>query len=704
MNIMIIASPQMVANSQSRSVQCNLLRRVTHLIDLHFLGHRMSAPASLPVKIVPSIIRPIAYRILSKKHGLNIQTDALSVLTDAIALKFGAEWKGPKCHQFLEEIAKLWKQQDRGIFIDGPGLTQVVKELSKDKEVPRAVESFIEPLKASKFDTVSDAIAPPATDGTDLNWRDFFKFVTPDVQPKFVFDRVRKQFVPQPVAKSKLSNTLRLSTEYYNQRYYVGMDRLSRDENFKRSTFSSIAGVGTSMHATSEITLIKNVLGRDGQKFTLFGLLSKNVNGNYILEDSSDYIELNIKQARKTPGSFYSTGMLLIIEGIYSASGGSMSNDANVISGCFHVSYLQHPQAERREASLDAYGHLDFLGVHSDPLTLARSSAMVKIDRPLRKRLTSLERSLVNHKLVMLGCNIYFDNFKVMAGLKKFFSVMEEMLEDQQDQGEEGHTTIILPGSFVSTPLTLTNASLSLILSSENYKSYFDSFAEMLSGFPLVVNKCKFVLIPGPNDPWQSTFSLGRSSLDALPQTSIPRVFTTRLERLLPKGSLIFGWNPMRINYISQELVLFRDDIMNKFKRNDIIFQSDLDLENQAVKLENVGKDTDVENIMSDEVHLPTKIKMARQLVKTLLDQGDLQPFLKDLRVINTNYQHLIRIEPLPTTLMLFDSGFKSFEVTYNGCKVANIGGLIDNQNSRKLNYVEYSPASKKYNFKELFF
>lgn len=666
----------------------------------------MSAPASLPVKIVPSIIRPIAYRILSKKHGLNIQTDALAVLTEAIALKFGAEWKGPKCQQFLEEIAKLWKQQDRGIFIDGQGLTQVVKELSKDKDVPRAVESFIEPMKASKFDTITDAVAPPATDITDLNWRDFFKFVTPDVQPKFVFDRVRKQFSPQPVAKSKLSNTLRLATEYYNQRYYLRMDRLSRDENFKKTTFSSIAGVSTSLHSgtASEITLIKNVLGRDGQKFTLFGLLSKNVNGNYILEDSSDYIELSIKQARKTPGSFYSTGMLLIAEGIYSASGGSMSNDANVISGCFHVSYLQHPQAERREASLDAYGHLDYLGVHSDPFTLARSSAMVKIDRPLRKRLTSLERSLVNHKLVILGCNIYFDDFKIMTGLKKFFAVMEEMLEDQQDQGEEGCTTIIMTGSFVSTPLTLTNSSLSLILSSENYKSYFDGFAEMLSAYPLVVNKCKFALIPGPNDPWQSTFSLGRSSLDALPQTSIPRVFTTRLERLLPRGNLIYGWNPMRINYISQELVLFRDDIMNKLKRNDIIFQSDLELEKQAVKLENSGKDTEVENIISDEVHLPTKIKMARQLVKTLLDQGDLQPFLKDLRVINTNYQHLIRIEPLPTTIMLFDSGFECFEVTYNGCKVANIGSLISNQNARKFNYAEYSPASKKYTFKELFF
>lgn len=665
----------------------------------------MSTPASLPVRIVPSNIRPIAYRILSKKHGLNIHTDALAVLTQEIGLKFGAEWKGAKSQQFIEEIAKLWKQQDRGIFIDGPALAQVIKELTKDKNVSRLVESFIEPAKATKTDTVTDAVPVSVPESEVLNWTDFFKFVTPDVQPKFEFDRTRKQFSPQPLTKSKLSSTLRLSLEYFNQRYYLSMDRLSRDENFKKSTFSSIAGVSNSFRSgtTAEITLIKNVLGRDGQKFTLFGLLSKNVNGNYILEDSSDHIELNINQARKTPGSFYSTGMLLIVEGIYSASGGSMSNDANVISGCFHVSYLQHSQAEKREASLDAYGHLDFLGVHSDPFALARSSAMVKIDRPLRKKLTALEKSLVNHKLVLLGCNIFLDDVKIMAGLKKLFARLEDQLEEQPEN-DQSHLAIIMTGSFVSTPLTLGSSNLSLILSSENYKSYFDNFAELLSGFPLVVNKCKFVLIPGVNDPWKSTYSLGIPSLTALPQFPIPKVFTSRLERLLPKGHLIYGWNPMRINYISQELVLFRDDLMNKLKRIDIVFESDLEFEKATLDKENTGKDTEVENIIGDGVHLSSKIKQARQLVKTILDQGNLQPFLKDLRVINTNFQHLMRIEPLPTTIMLFDSRFECFEVTYNGCKVANLGSLISNQNSRKINYAEYSPASKKYAFKELYF
>lgn len=661
----------------------------------------MSQPASLPVKLGPSNLRPIAYRILSKKHGLNIQTDALAVLTDAVALKFGAEWRSPKAQLFIEEIAKAWKQQDRGIFIDGPALSQVIKELTKDKKLFLLEDSHMEPAKAGRLDTLADL---PEREVEQLNWEDFLKFVTPEAQPKFVFDRVRKQFSPAPTTKAKLASTLRSSIEYFNQRYYLAMDRLSRDENFQKATFSSMV-MTDSPQVTSEISLIKNVLGRDGQKFTLFGLLSKNINGNYILEDSSDYIELNLKQAKKTTGSFYSTGMLLVVEGIYSASGGSMSNDANVISGCFHVSYLQHPQAERREVSLDAYGHLDFLGIHSNVFTTSRSNAMVKIDKPLKKKLTTLEKTLVNHKLILLGCNVFLDDTKIMAGLKKLFAKLEETIEDHQDQNiDDERFAMVMAGSFVSSPLTLTNGSISLILSSENYKSYFDGFAEMLAGFPLVVSKCKFVLIPGSNDPWQSTYSLGRLSLNALPQTLIPRVFTTRLERLLPKGNLIYGWNPMRINYISQDIVLFRDDLMSKLKRNDIVFQSDLDLENEQLELKNSGKNTDVENLIGEGVHLSSKVRQARQLVKTILDQGDLQPFLKDLRVINTNYQHLMRIEPLPTTIVLFDCRFESFEVTYNGCKVVNLGNLISNQNSKRINYAEYLPATKKYAFKEVYF
>lgn len=664
-------------------------------------------PASLPVRLLPSNIRPIAYRILSKKHGLNIQTDALAVLAETISTRYGAEWKGLNTQKFMEEIARLWKQQDRGVFIDGNGLTQVIKELTKEKKDSTPTSVYDGSIIATRLDTLVDDEGENIPERERLNWEDYFQFVTPDIQPNFVFDRTRKQFSLQKAAGVKLQSTLKSSIDYFGNRYSLVMDRLSRNDNFQKSSFSSIAALNTSLYKSSayEITLIKNVLGRDGHRFMLFGLLSKNINGNYILEDISDFIELNLTQAHKSEGSFYCTGMLVLVEGIYSASGGSMSNDASVISGCFHVSNIGHPPAERRDVGLDAYGHLDFMGIHSDSSTKAQSSALIKVDKAFRKKLSALEKLLVNHKLLILGCNIYLDDPKIMVGLRKFFERLELALEEQQENPHsDQHLALIMTGSFVSQPLTSESGSITLSSNSENYKNNFDILAELVSKFPLVVNKCKFVLVPGPNDPWQSAYSLGRLSMNTLPQKPIAGVFTIRLERLLPKGNLILGWNPMRINYISQEIVLFRDDIMDKLKRNDIVFKHDLELEKLQLEKEILGEDKSVENLISEEVHLAPKVKQARQLVKTILDQGTLQPFLKDLRAINTNYQHVMRIEPLPTTVILFDSRFEGFDVTYNGCKIINVGSTLGNQNARKMNFVEYMPSAKKFKFDSIYF
>ncbi|PVH17236.1 uncharacterized protein CXQ87_000120 [Candidozyma duobushaemuli] len=664
----------------------------------------MSGPASLPVKLVPSNIRPIAYRILSKKHGLNIQTDALSVLTDVIGLRFGAEWRGPKAQQFMEEIAKSWKHQDRGLFIDGPGLQQVVNELSKEKSVERD-----EPKLASRSDTLMDIDAPaPAKKEVVINWTDYFSFITPDEQPNFEFDRVRKQFTPKPPVGSKLQSSLKAATNYFNQRYHLLVDRLSRHENFQKQSFSSLAAINSTLNNSDvkyDITLIKNVLGRDGSKFILFGLLSKNMNDNYILEDSTDHIELDFTHTHATEGSFYTPGMFLIVEGIYSASGGSMSNDASVISGRFHVSNVSHPPAERRDTSLKSYGYLDFMGILGG---VSRSNGAIgKIDKPLRKKLSSLEKALGGHKLIFLGANCFLDDKKIMTGLKKYFTKLEALLIDQQGSDDsELPLAIVMTGSFCSQPLTAANGSSTLVSNSENYKSNFDDFAALLANFPVIIKTCKFVLVPGPNDPWQSSYSLGRGSLTSIPQKSIPKVFVTRLERLLPKGNLIFGGNPMRINYISQEIVLYRDDLMNKLKRNDIIFQDQLQqLEDEEAEKENLQEGLDVKKIVGDQgPYLSSKIKQARQLVKTILDQGNLQPFLKDLKIVDPNYSHALRIEPLPTSLVLFDTRFESFEVTYNGCKVVNIGSLISNKNSKRLNYAEYYPSHKSYSFREQYF
>ncbi|RLV91560.1 DNA polymerase epsilon subunit B [Spathaspora sp. JA1] len=660
----------------------------------------MEPSTSLPIKLQPSNLRPIAFRILSKKHGLNINTDALAVLTETISFKFGFDWKGPRAHQFLEEIAKVWKIEDRGLFIDGAGLKQVIKDMNQKSEA----SSFSD--KATRSDTIVDM------DEEVLNWEDYFKFISPQDQPRSVFDKNRKQFSISTKKKTSLFQSLpgnlSMSIDMFNNRYNLLQDRLSRNENFQKSSTVSISSISTSLkegNLTNEITLIKNVLGRDGQKFILFGLLSKNASEQYILEDATDNIELNFSQTHKTEGSFYCTGMFVIVEGIYSASGSSSNQAHDYIGGCFYVSTIGQPPAERRDRTLDAYGNVDFLGIHKQ--TAISGEKITKITKSLKRKLTTLEKSLVDHKFIFVGSDCFLDSFKVLDGLKKFFQRLENSIIESNESDEKSTPlALVLTGSFSSKPLHTTSFSTSAISESESYKSNFDSLTNLLSNYPNIIKTCKLVLIPGKNDPWQSGYALGASSMNYFPQRPIPSAFVNRLEKLLPRGNLILGWNPIRINYLSQEIVIIKDEYMNKCKRNDIVFANDLEVEREKARRDSTIYEERIESIVQQgnksEV-LSSKIKHARKLVKTLLDQGDLQPYTKNLKLINPQYAHALRIEPLPSVLILNDAGFDNFEVAYNGCKVVNISQAVSTHN-RKFNYAEYHPSSKKFEFKDLHF
>lgn len=624
---------------------------------------------SLPVELQPATLRPFAYRILSKKHGLNVQTEALRILTNTVSARFGSDWKNAQSQKLLEEIAKTWKSQDRGLFIDGPGLGQVLKDLSgKD-----------EPAVAERSDTVVDVAAETTSSGSEIDWRDFFRVVDPPRQPNYRFDRHKKQFVLEKPAT--MADVVSTNVGYFSSRYHLVADRLSRNENFQKLSVTSFSTAQTV--ALSEITLIKNVLGRDGAKFLLFGLLAKNANGDYILEDASDHIELDLSQAHKTEGLYYCCGMFVVVEGIYSASGGTVSA-ANLIGGCFHVSHIGQPPAERRDVSLDNFGNLDFLGINSDTST--------RLDKSFRRRLAGVEKTLGDHRVVFLGGNCFLDDPATLEGLRRLFAKLEREVND----AEMAPLAIVMSGSFVSGPMTATSTAVSGVSNSEAYKNHFDEFTAMVAQFPRIAQSTRFVLVPGPNDPWQATYSLGSSNLNALPQQPVPRVFTSRLERLLPKGNLVLAYNPLRLCYLSQEVAILRDDLSPKLKRNDIVFERDIELEN-----ERLAKDTEREQegltlgtIDVSGEHVSSKVKQARKLVKTLLDQGTLQPLLRDLRLVDTTMDNGLRIEPLPTAVVVNDSTFESFDVTYNGCRVVNVGPLMT---LRRVNYAEYWPSRRKF-------
>ena len=97
------------------------------------------------------------------------------------------------------------------------------------------------------------------------------------------------------------------------------------------------------------------------------------------------------------------------------------------------------------------------------------------------------------------------------------------------------------------------------------YKDAFSKLADLLATFPAVLRASHFVFVPGPHDPYPSKL---------LPTRAIPDVLTEKLRNLAP-NNIHFTTNPCRIRYFSQEIVIFRADLMAKMLRNVVQMKSD---------------------------------------------------------------------------------------------------------------------------------
>ncbi|TIB03809.1 hypothetical protein E3P77_01729 [Wallemia ichthyophaga] len=185
------------------------------------------------------------------------------------------------------------------------------------------------------------------------------------------------------------------------------------------------------------------------------------------------------------------------------------------------------------------------------------------------------------------------------------------------------------------------------ITSSRDIREYHDSFnklADIICEYPLLAQHSTFVFVPGPNDPWSS------GTTTTLPRKRIPTTFTRTFEAKVSRT--YFTSNPTRIRYFSQEIVVCRDDAMSRILRNNV-----------KVKEENGedGEDMDV--------------KLKKFLVQTVIDQAHLSPFTINTRPVLWEYDHTLRLYPIPTSLILADK-YDRYELKYEGCRVFNPGSF----------------------------
>ncbi|BFZ57976.1 DNA-directed DNA polymerase epsilon, subunit B [Savitreella phatthalungensis] len=577
---------------------------------------------ALAVKLEPAQLRPLAFRVFTKKYNLTLRSDALVVLATHIGTRCGQAWR-TTAEPILDEIARSWKRlRSAEPIVDEANLLPIIKSL----DIPH-------PARPASLVTREDSIAAAAAttaagtgDSADasitgaslaVDPRQHLRCIDAFTQPAIRFDHVRGVFEHRPkLLKTSLAGP-EARTDNLRERYHYLLARVKRHESFQRPAVLSthLPSSTTTPRSTQEtgsyhrITCIKNLLGRQGGRFMLFGLLARAPDGGLVLEDPDDCVKLDLSKAQ-LGGGWFVPGCFVLVDGVYTRE------------EVLRVDAIGLPPAEPRSESRDCYAGCDFLGT--------------AIERSHERHLRRTELTLTHSKIVI--CNTcHLDDPRHLAALRKCLTHYDALPDIQQP------LAIVLVGDFCTTGfagLAADTAAGIEVAGSPAYKRLWDDFAALVeASCPKLIKRTRFICVPGPNDPWTVP---GSPDLHPLPRRPIPQAFTTRLARILGPSNFTRASNPCRITYFTQELVILRDDVTARLQRLNISGlcagpAAPIDLGPGVAPIWPALNDT----------------------ARTLISQASLSPFAD---AGGRTHDHAfaadaLRLMPLPTTLILCQGG-----------------------------------------------
>ncbi|KAH6578738.1 hypothetical protein BASA50_008428 [Batrachochytrium salamandrivorans] len=390
----------------------------------------------------------------------------------------------------------------------------------------------------------------------------------------------------------------------FRDRFDLIKQRLLRNEAFRVPAFT--ADDLSYFH----ITPIINLKGKQPGRFLLFGMLTSIQDGKYHLEDTDAFIELEFQKIMQQGPGMITRNCFMLIQGDYTDQ------------GTFRVDVIGHPLPERREESISAFGNnVDFFGgsrFSDDPLVLEK-----------------IEASATDISIVFIS-DVWLDQTRVLEKLRELMRGLSNAIIP---------LAFVLSGNFSSTPYIYSGAE------TKRYKEGFDSFADLMSEFPLIAKQSHFIFVPGPHDPWAPSI---------LPRAPIPKSLTGKLSQKLK--NCYFTTAPCRIKYCTQEIVILRDDLINTMRRHCVLPVA----EHHGLPLE-------------------------AHLVSTLLDQSHLTPLPIDLKPRYWDYDHALRLYPQPHVLILADK-YDPYQQEYEGTLCANPGSFPNTG----YQFLMYHPATRK--------
>ncbi|GMH14107.1 hypothetical protein Nepgr_015948 [Nepenthes gracilis] len=477
------------------------------------------------------------------------------------------------------------------------------------------------------------------------NARSDLSFIDAFLIPKFRYDSSRKVFY-EYTGRLPIHGDAPAKAALYRDRFELLFQRLSRDPHFSKPVFeTALPGFGC-----CEIVPIQNLNWQTGRRW-IMGLISQLEDGHFYLEDLSASVEIDLSNAislaafvallseggslhnlhviQNLSGLSYSQATFNFLNMYYKITTGFFSENTIVVAegerlpdGVFKVNTCGFPPIEDRDGSLSFISGLDFFGFGS-------------LTKEEMRKLEAREKKAVNDMFVILS-DIWLDDEETMA---KIATVLD---------GYEGVQVVpslfVLMGNFCSHPCNLSFRSFSSL------RIQFEKLGKMIADHPRLKEQSRFLFIPGPDDAGPST---------SLPRCALPKYFSEELQKHIPKA--IFLSNPCRIKFYTQEIVVFRRDLLYRMRRSCLLPPSTAET--------------------SDPFG---------HLVATMIHQSHLCPLPLTIQPIIWNYDHCFHLYPTPHTIILGDrSEQKAFN--YAGVTCFNPGSF-----SNDSSFVAYRPCTRE--------
>lgn len=323
--------------------------------------------------------------------------------------------------------------------------------------------------------------------------------------------------------------------------------------------------------------------------------------GKFFLEDLTGSLPLSLTETKYHNG-IYTEGCFVLAEGC-------------LVDGIFEVKALGFPPAEVESITRAYFGNTNYFGGQLD-MSCKSSVAL------------SQAQSLADTMIVFLA-DVWLDSEKVLEKLQTLFIGYSDCPP----------YAFVMCGNFLSE--------LKYGPRCDELAEGFKRLANLILQFPAIKDRSHFIFVAGPQDP---------GLIKVYPRPGIFPHSTEYIRKKIPNCH--FPSNPCRIQFGSRQIVVFREDLLQKMSRN-------------AMKI-------------------PDSDKLAEDLTKTLICQAHLSPLPLHVVPIYWNYDHVMRLYPLPDLVVCADKQ-KAYTHTHSDCTIISPGSFSFNDFGFKV----YVPSTR---------